>query len=95
MPVKSLQSIVESTIFSYTTSGRSFEVKGGNVADILNKLQYTLQRNRVVPELRLAARHEKKGYKRRRLSSERWRKRFAHEVRKKVQLVNKIRARGA
>ena len=55
-------------------------MKSGNVAEALNKLQYALQRNRVVPELRLAARHEKKGYKRRRLSSERWRKRFAHEV---------------
>jgi len=76
-------------------AGRSFEVKDGNVADALNKLQYTLRRNRVSSELRLGARHEKKGYKRRRLSSERWRRRFAHEVRKKVQLVNKIRARGA
>jgi len=76
-------------------AGRSFEVKNGNVAEALNKLQYTLWRNRVSSELRLTARHEKKGYKRRRLSSERWRKRFAHEVRKKVQLVNKIRARGA
>ncbi|KAH9079389.1 hypothetical protein EDB83DRAFT_2342343 [Lactarius deliciosus] len=76
-------------------AGRSFEVKNGNVAEALNQLQYTLRRNRVSRELRLAARHEKKGYKRRRLSSERWRRRFAHEVRKKVQLVNKIRARGA
>jgi len=87
-------------------------VRNGNVADALNKLQYSLQRNRVASELRLTARHEKKGYKRRRLSSQRWRRRFAHEVwaslllcdvswinvfqvRKKVQLVNKIRARGA
>jgi ribosomal protein S21 len=69
------------TSFSYTSPGRSIEVKNGNVADALNKLQYTLQRNRVMSELRLTARHEKKGYKRRRLSSERWRKRFAHEVR--------------
>lgn len=76
-------------------AGRSIEVKNGNVAEALNQLQYTLQRNRVITELRLTARHEKKGYKRRRLSSERWRRRFAHEVRKKVQLVNKIRARGA
>ena len=66
--------------FSYINSGRSIEVKSGNVADALNTLQYTLQRNRVVAELRLTARHEKKGYKRRRLSSERWRRRFAHEV---------------
>lgn len=63
----------------------------------------------------MAERHEKKGYKRRRLESERWRRRFAHEVcsdpflrarydcegfvfvqvRKKVQIVNEIRARGA
>ncbi|KAI9509360.1 hypothetical protein F5148DRAFT_978358, partial [Russula earlei] len=76
-------------------SGRSIEVRNGDVADALNRLQYALRRNRVLPELRLAARHEKKGYKRRRLNSERWRRRFAHEVRKKVQLVNKIRARGA
>ncbi|KAI0256675.1 hypothetical protein BJV78DRAFT_1117097 [Lactifluus subvellereus] len=85
---------IDPSIFSYIRIGRSFEVRHGNVADALNKLQYTLRRNRVIQELRLAARHEKKGYKRRRLSSERWRKRFAHEVRKKVQLVNKIRARG-
>jgi ribosomal protein S21 len=66
--------------FSYINPGRSVEVKNGNVAEALNTLQYTLRRNRVVTELRLTARHEKKGYKRRRLSSERWRRRFAHEV---------------
>jgi ribosomal protein S21 len=64
----------------YMRLGRSIEVKNGNVADALNKLQYTLQRNRVISELKSAARHEKKGYKRRRLSSKRWRRRFAHEV---------------
>jgi hypothetical protein len=71
---------VESTICLFMCPGRSVEVKNGNVSEALNKLQYTLRRNRVSPELRLAARHEKKGYKRRRLSSERWRRRFAHEV---------------
>jgi ribosomal protein S21 len=71
---------LHSTTFSYINPGRSVEVKNGNVADALSRLQYALQRNRVIPELKLAARHEKKGYKRRRLSSERWRKRFAHEV---------------
>ena len=68
------------TIFSFTCPGRSIEVKNGNVAEALNRLQYTLGRNRVARELKLTARHEKKGYKRRRLSSERWRRRFAHEV---------------
>ena len=71
---------VEPTIVSFTCPGRSVEVKNGNVAEALNKLQYTLRRNKVSRELGLAARHEKKGYKRRRLSSERWRRRFAHEV---------------
>ncbi|KAA1471195.1 hypothetical protein DENSPDRAFT_98485 [Dentipellis sp. KUC8613] len=76
-------------------AGRSVEVKNGAVTDALRRLQATLMRNRVHQELRMTARHEKKGVKRRRLRSQRWRRRFAHEVRKKVQLVNAIRARGA
>jgi ribosomal protein S21 len=70
----------EPSIFSPMCLGRSIEVRHGNIADALNRLQNTLQRNRVFSELKLSARHEKKGYKRRRLSSERWRRRFAHEV---------------
>ncbi|KAG6890717.1 hypothetical protein C0995_005090 [Termitomyces sp. Mi166 len=77
------------------TSGRSVFVKSGNIGDAYGRLQSILQRNRVQAQLRLTERHEKKGVKRRRLSSERWRKQFAHEVRKKVQLVTKIRNRGA
>lgn len=60
--------------------GRTVPVKSGNVAEAYQKLHNILQRNRVRPQLRLAARHEKKGVKRRRLSSERWRRQFAHEV---------------
>ncbi|KAI0054045.1 hypothetical protein FA95DRAFT_1551843 [Auriscalpium vulgare] len=76
-------------------AGRSVEVRNGDIAHALDVLQGTLAKNNVFAELKRAARHEKKGYKRRRLSSERWRRRFAEEVRKKVQLVNEIRARGA
>ncbi|TFY72692.1 hypothetical protein EVG20_g290 [Dentipellis fragilis] len=76
-------------------AGRSVEVRNGAVTEALRRLQTTLSRNRVQQELRATARHEKKGVKRRRLRSQRWRRRFAHEVRKKVQLVNAIRARGA
>ncbi|KAF8077971.1 hypothetical protein FPV67DRAFT_1443495 [Lyophyllum atratum] len=76
-------------------SGRSVKVQGGNVADAYARLHSILQRNKVRAQLRRAERHEKKGEKRRRLSSERWRRQFAHEVRKKVQLVTKIRNRGA
>lgn len=76
-------------------AGRSVEVRNGNVGEALAQLQTILQRNRVQAEIRATSRHEKKGEKRRRLRSQRWRRRFAHEVRKKVQLVNEIRARGA
>ncbi|KAF8636471.1 hypothetical protein AX17_003287 [Amanita inopinata Kibby_2008] len=76
-------------------SGRSVRVFNGNLTDAFRKLDGILARNKVRAQLRLGERHEQKGAKRRRLSSERWRKRFAHEVRQKVQLVQKIRRRGA
>ncbi|KAI6109173.1 hypothetical protein EDD16DRAFT_1615895 [Pisolithus croceorrhizus] len=57
------------------------------------KLSRRLQKNSVFREWKLAIRHEKRGIKRSRLRSERWRKRFADEVRKKVQLVSTIRRR--
>jgi len=78
-----------------TYAGRSVEVKNGDVATAYNKLQGILVRNNVRKELRLTERHEKKSDKRRRLESERHRKRFADFIRKKVQLVKAIRARGA
>ncbi|GJE95119.1 ribosomal protein S21/MRP21 [Phanerochaete sordida] len=59
------------------------------------KLRNTIRSNNLFREVKLQARHEKKGYKRRRLESERWRRRFAHEVRMKIQIVKEIRARGA
>jgi len=76
-------------------NGRSVYVGRGDLAGAYGSLTTILRRNTVPYELRMSDRHEKKGVKRRRLSSERWRRRFAHEVRKKVQLVNEIRARGA
>ncbi|KAJ4469456.1 hypothetical protein C8J55DRAFT_564529 [Lentinula edodes] len=75
--------------------GRSANVKDGDLADALRRLDMILARNKVRKQLKLAERHEKKGPKRRRLESERWRRLFAHEVRKNVQLVTKIRRRGA
>ncbi|EIW85207.1 hypothetical protein CONPUDRAFT_49419, partial [Coniophora puteana RWD-64-598 SS2] len=75
--------------------GRRVTVPRGDLGLAFNRLNQRLRRNRVWYELRRTARHEKKGYKRRRLESERWRKQFAHEVRKKVKLVDTIRRRGA
>ncbi|KIM65233.1 hypothetical protein SCLCIDRAFT_113130 [Scleroderma citrinum Foug A] len=58
------------------------------------KLSRRLHKNSVYREWKLSNRHEKRGIKRSRLRSERWRKRFADEVRRKVQLVSTIRRRG-
>ncbi|KAG7092434.1 hypothetical protein E1B28_008790 [Marasmius oreades] len=75
--------------------GRSVKVVDGNIQEAFRRLSTILSRNKVAKQLRMAERHEKKGVKRRRLESERWRRLFAHEVRKNVQLVTKIRNRGA
>ncbi|KAI0721673.1 hypothetical protein C8T65DRAFT_630839 [Cerioporus squamosus] len=76
-------------------SGRSVAVVKGDVQSALVKLKGILTINAVRSSHIRDERHEKKGEKRNRLKSQRWRRRFAHEVRKKVQLVNEIRARGA
>lgn len=61
--------------------GRSVTVAKGRVADAIRQLDSILNKNKVRQTLRLAQRHEKRGEKRRRLESERWRKQFANEVR--------------
>lgn len=64
----------------FPVPGRSVRVTGGKIADACKKLDAILNRNKVRITLRAQERHEKKGVKRRRLSSERWRRLFAHEV---------------
>jgi len=78
-----------------TYAGRTFAVADSELRQAFTKLHHCLLSNNVRFEYWKQERHEKKGYKRRRLASERWRRRFAHEVRRKVQIVNEIRARGA
>ncbi|KAG2368523.1 hypothetical protein BDR07DRAFT_1349324, partial [Suillus spraguei] len=51
----------------------------GDLGEIFRRLQARLRRNRVIQEVSRQRRHEKKGVKRRRLSSERWRRMFANE----------------
>ncbi|ESK96949.1 hypothetical protein Moror_6527 [Moniliophthora roreri MCA 2997] len=75
--------------------GRSVRVVDGNVQDAFSRLKRLLNRNAVRLTWRADERHERKGEKRRRLRSIRWRRIFAHHVRKSVQLVTKIRTRGA
>lgn len=76
-------------------TGRRISVNGDQLGEAFRRLQTRLRRNRLIQEVSRQRRHEKKGVKRRRLSSERWRRMFANEVRKKVQLVSTIRRRGA
>lgn len=61
-------------------SGRRVIVTGGDLGEAFRRLQTRLRRNRVTQEVSRQKRHEKKGVKRRRLSSERWRRVFANEV---------------
>ncbi|KAF5365750.1 hypothetical protein D9758_003302 [Tetrapyrgos nigripes] len=85
--------LAQSNITPYT--GRTVKVVDGNVSLALRKLDTILTKNKVRRDVWTQRRHEKKGVKRRRLESERWRRLFAHEVRKNVHLVTKIRNRGA
>lgn len=56
-------------------------VRDGAVAEAYNRLMRRLRGNNMWREIRSQSRHEKKGVKRRRLRSVRWRRRFAAEVR--------------
>ncbi|KAN0077309.1 hypothetical protein V8E55_011164 [Tylopilus felleus] len=77
-----------------TWTGRRLVVQDGDLRRAFQQLNLRLRMNNVAKEIALTVRHEKKGDKRARLRSERWRKRFADAVRKKVQLVSTIRRRG-
>ena len=56
------------------------KVENGDIASASRKISQILADNNVWKELRMAARHERKGEKRRRLRSERWRRMFKNEV---------------
>ena len=69
-----------SSLIPMSLQGRSVAVKSNDIGEAARKLDRILVENNVWKELRLTQRHEKKGAKRRRLSSERWRARFKEEV---------------
>ncbi|KAF8318624.1 uncharacterized protein EI90DRAFT_3127932 [Cantharellus anzutake] len=74
--------------------GRSFPVTNGNFIAAYSRVMTTLRDNRVRQEQRLAERFEKPTDKRRRLKSERHRRRFAEMISQKVKIVRAIRERG-
>ncbi|MCO5590112.1 hypothetical protein L7F22_044081 [Adiantum nelumboides] len=72
------------------SDGRSIAVSNsGDLARAMTNLNSIFRVNNIRTELRLGERYEKPNQKRRRLASERHRRRFAHMVREKVQLVSK------
>lgn len=71
------------------SDGRVVEVKS-DVGIAYSKLMSMLAKNNVRKELRLEEHYEKPNQKRRRLKSERHRRRFAAAVREKVQLVSDL-----
>lgn len=58
-------------------TGRRLVVRNGDLQNTFHQLNLRLRQNHVAKEIALTVRHEKKGDKRARLRSERWRKRFA------------------
>lgn len=58
-------------------TGRRLAVRNGDLQNAFHQLNLRLRQNHVAKENALTVRHEKKGDKRARLRSERWRKRFA------------------
>ena len=75
----SLSSCSQTLDSANASLGRSIVVKYG-FADSLKRLTQRLRANKVYHTWRYQMRHEKKGVKRRRLKSQRWRRHFADEV---------------
>lgn len=70
------------------SDGRSVTVINHDLGRAMSNLNNIFRVNNIRNELRLGERYEKPNQKRRRLASERHRRRFAHMVREKVQLVS-------
>ncbi|KAG9318458.1 hypothetical protein JVU11DRAFT_549 [Chiua virens] len=65
-----------------TWTGRRLTVRNGDLNSAFQLLNSRIRNNNVAKEIALTVRHEKKGDKRARLRSERWRKRFADAARR-------------
>ncbi|PWN36798.1 uncharacterized protein FA14DRAFT_186976 [Meira miltonrushii] len=76
------------------SDGRSVPVRQ-DLSRAMANLNSIFRVNNIRTELRLGERYEKPNQKRRRLASERHRRRFAHMVREKVQLIMYLKSRGA
>ena len=82
------------TIRSRPSLGRSVDVGPTGVARALQVLAYQLRDNNVRNDQRRQRFHERPGLKRKRLKSERWRKRFMIAFKATLKKVNEMRSKG-
>lgn len=75
------------------TAGRSVVVQSGLPQAFL-KLEHVLKDNQVKTMVRLAREHERPGLKRKRLKSQRYRKRFKEGFKRMVQVALKMKKLG-
>ena len=82
------------TITSRPSLGRTVDVSSAGVARAFQVLSYELRDNNVRLDQRRQRFHERPGLKRKRLKSERWRKRFMVAFKATVQKVHAMRRKG-
>ena len=82
------------TIKSRPSLGRTVEVKASGVAAALQTLEAECRRNNIRVDQKRQRFHERPGLKRKRLKSERWRKRFKIAFKANVQKVQEMRRKG-
>ncbi|KAK6002280.1 hypothetical protein QM012_001918 [Aureobasidium pullulans] len=88
-PVKELDFIPGPTL------GKTVQVRnGGDVGRAFREVEQLCGRNRVRQDFNKQRFHERPGLKRKRLHSERWRRRFKEAFRGTVKMVNKMRKQG-
>ena len=88
-PVKSLDFTPSPTL------GKTVQVKnGGDVGRAFREVEQLCARNRVRQDFNKQRFHERPGLKRKRLHSERWRRRFKEAFRGTVKMVNQMRKQG-
>jgi small subunit ribosomal protein MRP21 len=88
-PVKSLDFTPSPTL------GKTVQVKnGGDVGRAFREVEQLCGRNRVRQDFNKQRFHERPGLKRKRLHSERWRRRFKEAFRGTVKMVNQMRKQG-
>ena len=77
------------------TLGKTVQVRnGGDVGRAFREVEQLCGRNRVRQDFNKQRFHERPGLKRKRLHSERWRRRFKEAFRGTVKMVNKMRKQG-